>query len=134
MMATERELATEMWSDYFASIARTRETVLASVAVTRERANGSHEPMRPLRSISYDVEDDVLEIAVGPKTSPVPVLRYFIAEPRRIEIDGSGDSTVIVIDAAAGVRSRISLQGPPRLRLVSSTDRAPRRGMQPDAG
>jgi hypothetical protein len=124
MRSTERELAAQEWGAYFASIAGTDELVLASVAVTRERSNGWCEPLRPLHSIAYEAEEDMLKLAVGPHGSPLPVLRYFIAAPRRIEVTGTGNTTEIVVDDAGGMRTRIRLYGPPRLRVGPQDDPA----------
>lgn len=122
--ATSRELAAGAWSAYFASIAPLGERVLASVAVTGDDGAGDHgdgrqdDRRRPLRSISYDAEHDVLELAVGSDGAPEPVLRYFISAPRRIDVARTDDITSIVVDDATGARTRIYLYRLPRLRAV----------------
>ncbi len=42
----------------------------------------------PLQAISYDPKDDVLEIALGGRGVPYPVvLRHFISGPRTIRVE-----------------------------------------------
>jgi hypothetical protein len=133
-----RELAAGAWSTYFASIAPLRDRVLARVAVASGDADphdwgdgAQHDRPRPLRSISYDPRLDLLELAVGSGGGADPMLRYFIAGPRRIDVARCDEVTSIVVDDASGARTRICLYRLPRLRAVPDPFATPSAGSSP---
>ncbi len=114
----EQELASARWFEYFASIARCAEGVLASVEVLRAEDSACRAVKRPLHTISYDAQVGVLELVVGGRSMDAPVLRYFIQTPQTICVaewarakqirvrDAAGETTVITLFGVSQLRSR----------------------------
>jgi hypothetical protein len=65
--------------------------------------------LRPLHGIAYRGEADVLELMVGARPEGARVLRYFIAGPRCIHLDGADGSSSILVNDASGTRTLIRL-------------------------
>lgn len=113
-LETARGLEAHVWAEYFASIARVGSGVLAAVQVVSGAGAGElAEHRRPLQGIGYDAARDVLELAVGAHSAAGPMLRYFIAAPRAIDVAEAHDRTTLLISDESRLRTQISLYNLP---------------------
>jgi hypothetical protein len=113
MCPTTQELGAEKWVDFFNGLAAREGASSVAVEVVSEREPDQRYGMRrPLQAIAYNAEGDVLELAVGASGADRSVvLRHFIPEPRRINIEHSDSArpATILVDDRSGVRTRIRL-------------------------
>jgi len=103
------ELARDDWVAYFQSIATEERRLLVAIesvgprAPVNERIDAMCEGIctrHPLRSIAYEQNADVFEVALGLAAREGPLLRYFVAAPRRIFIrEGEAVRAIVVTDA-----------------------------------
>jgi hypothetical protein len=103
------KLEPQQWHVYFSSIDPSGARVLATVGLLSEYRSRDADLPRPLRTIGYDPDEDVLEVSLGGAASHRPALRYFISAPRAIFVtearhekrimahDGSGAQTLICL-------------------------------------
>ena len=113
------ELPQEDWGAYFAFVAAEARDLLASVRVRPARAMLNGIRRRPLRSISYDGAQDMLELTVGHNARSRVALRYFIAAPRRIDIAALDGVTAITVLDGGGLSTEIELLGCDGSRLMA---------------
>jgi hypothetical protein len=107
MSASTRNLNEEQWFDYFSSIPLAN-GVLASVELMGQRPSPPPSAS-PLQAISYDADQDLLELAVGGRTNGNSPLRYFIAAPRSVNVEESSATRMILVADASGAQTLIRL-------------------------
>jgi hypothetical protein len=116
MSTTTQELGAERWAEYFDSIASSVEGQLVTIEVMSEQLGDQVDVERlPLQAISYDHNDNVLEVTVGGRGPRYPVLlRHFISGPQTITIEESGRLTpkAILVTDASDIRTLIRLVEP----------------------
>jgi hypothetical protein len=119
MSTTTQELGADRWVEYFDSIAPSVEGLLVTIEVMSEELGDQVEVERlPLQAISYDHDDNMLEVSVGGRGPRYPVLlRHFISRPQTISVEESGLLTpsAMLITDASGVRTLIRLLEPTAL-------------------
>jgi hypothetical protein len=111
------ELAHESWASYFHSITSDVGRLFVAIesvggrAEVEERIAAMCEGERtrhPLRVISYQPTADVIEVAVGLTVAHGPLLRNFIAAPRRVDVEEvAGGTKAILVTDAAGARTLV---------------------------
>ncbi len=108
-----RVLAPCDWPSFFGSIACGRDHLVAAVALLHDGAaeQTGHAASRGdrLRSIGYDGERDLLELAVG-GIARAAALRYFIRSPQRVSVDQRARQLTIVVRDASGARTVIRIE------------------------
>jgi len=116
MSTTTRELSAENWMEYFDSIVSSIDGLLVTMEVMSEQLGDQLDVERlPLRAISYDPKDNLLEVSVGGRGLRYPVLlRHFIASPQTISVEESDprSPTAILVADASGARTLIRLFEP----------------------
>lgn len=102
----------DSWGRFFESIGVRRDGPFVTVRLLGDHRNASWSDAcacdRPLRSIAYDAERDVLVVSAGGTTAR-PALRYFISRPRRISVEESPQERRIVVDGSDRLRTAISV-------------------------
>jgi len=118
------ELAQREWNDYFERITSEPRQLLVAI-----ESVGRHTPLEerisamcdgvctrhPLRSIGYEPHADVFEVAAGLAAEHGALLRFFVAEPRRILVREATRARAIVITDAGGAQTLVCVF-PTRLR------------------
>jgi len=117
------ELAQCDWSTYFRSITGEPQCLLVAVESVgprtplEERIDAMCEGVctrHPLRAMCYEQHADVFEVAVGLNLSQGPLLRYFVAAPRRISVREVNAARAIVVSDSGGGRTLVCVfQAPP---------------------
>jgi hypothetical protein len=109
-----RELAHEMWSEYFDALSK--ELLNAPVSIEITEATGS--PMREaerlaLQMLTYDRRDDVFEVAAARGGACLPsVLRHLVEHPRRVTVDNRTmlAPMTVRVDGRDGARTVIRIE------------------------
>src|ERR1700746_3909957 len=105
------ELAQSDWNDYFERMSSEPGRLLVAIesvgrhAALEERISAMCEGVctrHPLRSICYERRADVFEVAAGLAAEHVPLLRFFVAEPRSIFVREATRARAIVVTDADG--------------------------------
>jgi hypothetical protein len=116
MSTTTQKLAAEEWVEYFDSIASSTDGQLVTIEVMSEELGVQTDVERlPLQAIGYDPKDNVLEVAVGGRSTRYPVvLRHFISNPQAISVEDVGRAapSAILVTEASGTRTLIRLFEP----------------------
>jgi hypothetical protein len=96
------------WARRLQTVARERAGAATTVELLPAPGNGRQAGL-PLLSIGYDPAADTLEIAVGRGQARHPLLRYFLAGPRRLELGEDGRELRIVVEDAQGARTLVRI-------------------------
>jgi hypothetical protein len=103
------QLEPQQWPVYFSSIDLSGDRVLATVGLLSEYHCRNADLPRPLRTIGYDPDEDVLEVLLGGAASHRPALRYFISAPRTIFVTEAHHETRIMAYDGGGSHTLICL-------------------------
>jgi|GEM_PF-3464583 len=110
------ELAQCDWSKYFRNITGEQQRLLVAVesvglrAPLDERIDAMCQGVctrHPLRAMCYEHRADVFEVAVGLNVGHGPLLRYFVAAPRRISVREVNAARAIVVSDSGGGRTLV---------------------------
>ncbi|HEY5046247.1 MAG TPA: DUF5335 family protein [Solirubrobacteraceae bacterium] len=119
MSTTTQELGAERWTHYFDSIGASIEGQLVTIEVMSDELGDQVDVERlPLQAISYDANENMLEVSVGGRGPRYPVLlRHFISQPQTITLEESGRLVpdAILVTDASDTRTLIRLIEPPTL-------------------
>ena len=115
-METTRDLAPDLWSEYFDALSK--ELMNAPVSIEIVDASGpptieaSH---LDLRVLSYDRRDDMFEVAVARRSGHLPLLRHLVDKPERVTVDSCTmlAPLTITVYRRDGVRTLIRIEGDP---------------------
>jgi hypothetical protein len=119
MSTTTQELGADRWVGYFDSLTPSIEGSLATIEIMSDELGDQTDVERlPLQAITYDHNDNALEISVGGRGPRYPVqLQHFISSPQTISIEGSDETRprAILVTDAEGVSTLIRLFEPTTL-------------------
>jgi hypothetical protein len=129
------ELAQHDWTTYFRSITSEPQRLLVAFesvgrrTPVEERIDAMCEGVctrHPLRAIGYEQHSDVFEVAVGLSVQQGPLLRFFVAAPRRICVRDASAARAFVITDAGGARTLVCVfsMHPWETRTATLTRRA----------
>jgi hypothetical protein len=109
------------WSEYFDSLAPNGEQVIATVQLLGQQVSEVNGIQSLLREITYDIEENVLEVALGGQDGGRPALRYFVFSPTAISVEESNGATTILVRDGARELTLIRLVRAPRSRPLVAT-------------
>jgi hypothetical protein len=104
----DRGLDRSDWARRLQTVARERAGAATTVELLPAPGAGRQAGL-PLLSIGYDPAADVLEIAVGRGQARHPLLRYFLAGPRTLELSEDGRELAIVVEDAQRARTLVRI-------------------------
>jgi hypothetical protein len=111
------ELAQDSWATYFRSVSSEPQKLLVAMesvgarAMVDERIDAMCEGVctrHPLLGIAYEPSWDTLEVSVG-LSDAGPLLRYFVAGPRRIFVKETSGARAILVNDSGGGRTLVCL-------------------------
>lgn len=126
------ELTQQNWEPYFTGITREPGRRLVAIeslgrhSLVEERIDAMCDGVctrHPLRAIGYEQRADVLEVAVGLNAEHGPLLRFFVAAPRRIVVREAEAARAIIVTDAGDARTAVVVF-PIQPRGTRSTARA----------
>ncbi len=116
-MQSTRELAHEVWSEYFAALSKEMLNAPVSIEIVTPAEPPAVEAQRlALQALAYDRRDDVFEIAAARGGPHLPsVLRHLVDHPARIAVDSHTmlAPMTIAVDGNDGVRTVITFPRDP---------------------
>jgi hypothetical protein len=108
----------DRWSRYFDSLTADTNRVIATVQPLGQEVSEVNGAQSLLRGITYDVEEDVLEVDLGGPDGGRPALRYFVFSPRAILVAQSHGATLVLVRDGARELTLIRLVRAPRSWLA----------------